>query len=101
MLIVSVFLFFTACSQHQDIHTELKSPDVYVPTVKKKSSAHIFAPVFLITDTNQSYDKIGSPTAHYNSDGQEVIPIDINQPAIYYFIISGSIKDNFCLHIGS
>jgi hypothetical protein len=85
MLIVSVFLFFPACSQHQDIHTQIKSPTVYVPTVKEKSSAHIFAPVFLITDTSQSYDKIGSPTAHYNSDGQEVISIDINQPAIYYF----------------
>ncbi len=84
ILILSVLLCLTACSHQPAIQKELKAPAVYVPTDTEKSLSHLFAPVFLITDTSHSYDKIGSPSARYDSNGKEVISIDINRPAIYF-----------------
>ncbi|MBT8351457.1 MAG: hypothetical protein KJO26_09530 [Deltaproteobacteria bacterium] len=83
-LFLSVILVLTACSHRPDIQKELKAPAVYVAAETEKSLSHSFAPVFLIADTNQSYNKIGSPSARYNSNGKEVIFIDINHPAVYF-----------------
>lgn len=82
-LMLPVFLFLTACSHHPDIKTEMKAPAVYATTETKGSLSHTFAPVFLITDTTHSYDKIGSPSARYGAKGKEVIFIDINHPAAF------------------
>jgi len=84
ILFLSVLLSLTACSHHPDIQKELKAPAVYVTAETEKSLSHTFAPVFLITDTTHSYDKIGSPSARYDASGKEVISIDINHPAAYY-----------------
>jgi len=81
---LSVILFLTACSFHPDIQTQMEAPAVYVVPEKEKSLSHSFSPIFLITDTTQSYDKIGSPSAKYDSNGKEVIYIDINHPAVYF-----------------
>jgi len=83
ILILSVFLFLTACSHHPEIQTEMKAPAVYVATDTEKSLSHTFAPVFLITDTTHSYNKIGSPSAQYGANGKEAISIDINHPAAF------------------
>jgi len=84
ILFLSVLLSLTACSHRPDIQKELKEPAVYVATDTDKSLSHTFAPVFLITDTSHTYDKIGSPSARYDTSGKEVISIDINHPAAYY-----------------
>ena len=84
IFILSVLLYLTACSHQPDIQKELKAPAVYVVAKTEKSLSHTFAPVFLITDTTHSYDKIGSPSARYDSNGKEVISIDINHPAMYF-----------------
>jgi len=85
ILFLSVLLSLTACSHQPDIQKELKAPAVYVVTDTDKSLSHTLAPVFLITVTSRSYDKIGSPSAQYDASGKEVISIDINHPAAYYF----------------
>ena len=84
ILFLSVLLSLTACSHRPDIQKELKAPAVYVATDTDKSLSHTLAPVFLITDTSHSYDKIGSPSARYDASGKEVISIDINHPAVYF-----------------
>ena len=83
ILILSVLLCLTACSHRTEIQKELKAPSVHVPTDTEKSLSYTFAPVFLITDTTHSYDKIGSPSAQYDTSGKEMISIDINHPAAY------------------
>lgn len=84
ILILSVLLCLTACSHRTEIQKELKAPAVYVPTDTEESLSYTFAPVFLITDTTHSYNKIGSPSARYDTSGKEIISIDINHPAAYY-----------------
>ncbi|MBI9089394.1 MAG: hypothetical protein JEZ12_09260 [Desulfobacterium sp.] len=84
ILILFLFLSPTACSHGPSIPKALTTAAVYVPTDLKRSRFHGFAPVFLIPDTPHSHDRIGRPSARYDSAGNEKIYIDTHHPAIYF-----------------
>ncbi len=84
ILILFLLPGLTACSHGPLVQRKLAAAAVYVPTDTQKSLSNRFAPVFLIPDSPQSYDKIGRPAARYDNVGNEKIYIDTDHPAIYF-----------------
>jgi hypothetical protein len=70
-------------------HKKITSEDISnIYTVQSNSGdpAARFAPMFLSHEYHNDHNRIGKPSAKYESGGKEQIFIDITQPTIYYMV---------------
>jgi hypothetical protein len=80
---VLVLLMLSGCAYsqkgiHEPIHT------VYMSHGKADSLINRFAPVFLIYNYREPYNRIGRPSARFDARGNENIFVDHEKPSIYY-----------------
>jgi hypothetical protein len=73
----------SGCAHHwslppEEVHT------VYAANHEEDSLQSRYTPVFLTYDYRKNYNRIGSPAARINNEGNEQIYVDPEKPAIYY-----------------
>jgi hypothetical protein len=78
-----ILLMLSGCAYsqkgiHEPIHT------IYLAQGKADSLIRRFAPVFLIYNYREPYNRIGRPSARFDAWGNEQIYVDHDKPAIYY-----------------
>lgn len=76
---------FSGCAFHEKIPAEAIHK-IYMVQTKKDNPATHFAPVFLVYNYQNIYNRIGRPSAIYDECGREQIYVDAKVPVIYYKI---------------
>jgi len=81
--VVVLVIIASGCAHHwslppEEIHT------VFTANHEEGSLQIRYAPVFLTYDYRNDYNRIGSPAARINKEGNEQIYVDSEKPAIYY-----------------
>jgi hypothetical protein len=92
--IALLLVIASGCAQHwslppEEVHT------FYAADLHENSLLRNYTPVFLTYDHKNDYNRIGSPAARINSEGNEQIYVDPEKPAIYYM------KKNFSTEKGN
>jgi hypothetical protein len=81
--VLTVVLSACGCAYHKKI-TPVDISDIYTVKTNSDDPATRFAPVFLIHDYQNEYNRIGQPSARYEDSGREYIFVDIEKPVFYY-----------------
>ncbi len=76
-------LLLCSCAQHVP-HPE--APKTLYLTQETEQLASRYAPAFQVYDTNQDYNKIGSPAAQQISDNEIKVYVDPDKPVVFYTI---------------
>jgi hypothetical protein len=78
-----ILLMLSGCAYSQKgIHEPTQT--VYVNHKKADSLINRFAPVFLTYNYRETYNRIGRPSAKFDTRGNEEIYVDHEKPAIYH-----------------
>jgi hypothetical protein len=88
VVLLTIFLAavtMAGCTHLEHVNSEIK-PVAYLPEDKAPELAARFAPVFVVNNPHQTYNRIGKPRARLDDRGLELIEIDIDQPVVYYQI---------------
>jgi len=81
--VITVALTLCGCAYHKKI-TPAEVYDVYTVQANNDNPATRFAPMFLVYDYQNEYNRIGQPSARYKDNGSEHIFVDIEKPVFYY-----------------
>jgi hypothetical protein len=73
----------SGCAHHWSLPPEAVHT-IYTANHEQGSLQSKYAPVFLTYDYRNDYNRIGSPSARINNEGNEQIYVDPEKPAIYY-----------------
>ena len=83
ILILGVFLNLSRCAHHQKIPYE-KTKTLYQSQDFKDPIVLRYEPLFLVHNIDETYNRIGRPSARLDDQGKEQIYVDTEHPAIYY-----------------
>jgi hypothetical protein len=81
--IVVLVVLASGCAHHWSLPPE-QVHTIYHANPEEGFLLSTYAPVFLTYDHKNGYNRIGSPAARINSEGDEQIYVDSEKPAIYY-----------------
>ncbi len=82
-LLLLMAFSFAGCA-HRDGTSPGISTALYSATNEDGSLEARFAPAFMIRGFEDHQNRIGTPTATYNTDGTERIHVDTGKPAVYW-----------------
>ncbi len=88
ILILPALLIISACAHHQRIPAEIPNT-LYSADGSVDEILNLYAPLFMAHGYSAVHNRIGRPAAKYDSQGNEQIYIDSENPVIYY------LKQNF------
>ncbi|MGD8228520.1 MAG: hypothetical protein PVI20_12135, partial [Desulfobacteraceae bacterium] len=93
-----VVLILSGCAYsqkgiHDPIHT------IYLSHDEADSLVNRFAPVFLIYNHREPYNRIGLPSATFDARGNEKIYVDHKRPAIYHMTRQFSTKNGTYINL--
>ncbi len=86
-LVLSIALLAASgCMQLSQV-VPAERPKVYQAQGSAQALVERFAPVFLVQNYHQTYNRIGSPVASRDEQGEEVITMDTTRPAMYWRVV--------------
>ena len=94
ILILPALLIISACAHHQRIPVEIPNT-LYSADGGVDEILNLYAPLLVAHGYSAVHNRIGRPAAKYDSQGNEQIYIDSENPVIYY------LKQNFSTKKGS
>ena len=83
LILQLAILLLCSCAQHVP-HPD--APHTLYITQEGEQLASRFAPAFLVYETDQDYNKIGSPAARLLSDNEAKVYVDPDHPVVFYSI---------------
>lgn len=83
-LVAAILLIAAGCAHHQRLPQETLQA-VYAARGDQKSLLVQHAPLFLVHDYRNEYNRIGRPSARYGANGEEDVYVDPRSPVFYFF----------------
>jgi len=82
---LAVLLALCGCAHHVKVSPE-SIRTVYAVENKTEDPLPLFAPLFLVNEYKDPYNRIGRPAAVIDKKGREHVCVDTNRPAIYAMV---------------